>query len=82
MDNSVILNDKEGQRVGEFIWPFYRFKAVIPNQIGGDIFVWLYLSLVAFVNETKNLDSTGKSKWIGVVKVAKPEVNEKGEIVA
>ena len=61
MDNSVILNDKEGQRVGEFIWPFYRFKAVIPNQIGGDIFVWLYLSLVAFVNETKNLDKDNYS---------------------
>lgn len=55
MDNNEILNPLEGQRIGEFIWPFYRFSAVIPNQIGGDIFVWLYLSLVVFVNETKNL---------------------------
>jgi len=54
MDNNEILNPLEGQRVGEFICPFYRFSAVIPNQIGGDIFVWLYLSLVVFVNETKN----------------------------
>lgn len=56
MDNNEILNPSEGQKVGEFIWPFYRFSAVIPNQIGGDIFVWLYLSLVVFVNDTKNLD--------------------------
>ncbi len=54
MNNNEILNPLEGQRVGEFIYPFYRFSAIIPNQIGGDIFVWLYLSLVVFVNETKN----------------------------
>ena len=55
MDNNEILNQKEGQKIGEFIWPFYRFSAVIPNQISGDIFVWLYLSLVVFANDTKNL---------------------------
>lgn len=55
MENNEILNQKEGQKIGEFIWPFYRFSAVIPNQISGDLFVWLYISLVVFVNETKNL---------------------------
>lgn len=54
-NNNEIINPLEGQRIGEFIWPFNRFSAVIPNQIGGDIFVWLYLSLVVFVNDTKNL---------------------------
>lgn len=75
MDNSVILNKKEGKRIGEFIWPFYRFKAVIPNQIGGDIFVWLYLSLVAFVNETKNLDKANYSDDVRLE--AEKLINEK-----
>lgn len=55
MNNNEIINPYEGQKVGEFIWPFHRFSAVIPNQIGGDIFVWLYLSLVVYANESKNL---------------------------
>lgn len=66
MDNNEILNPFEGQKVGELIWPFYRFKAVIPNQLGGDIFVWLYLSLVIFVNETKNLSKTNYSEDVKI----------------
>ena len=56
MDNSQILNPLEGQKIAEFVWPFYRYDALIPEQLGGDLFVWLYLSLVVYVNETKMLD--------------------------
>lgn len=75
MDNKKILNPFEGQRISEFIWPFYRFSAIIPNQIGGDIFVWLYLSLVVFVNETKNLS---KNNYNDEVKIeAQRLINDK-----
>lgn len=55
MDNNEILNPYEGKKIGEFVWPFYRYDALIPEQLGGDVFVWLYLSIIVFINETKNL---------------------------
>ena len=43
--NNEIFNQNEGREVEKIIWPFYRYSALIPEQIGGDLFVWLYLSL-------------------------------------
>lgn len=76
MENNELINPREGQEIDEkIIWPFYRFSAVIPNQIGGDIFVWLYLSLVVFVNESKNLN---KDNYNDDVKIeAQKLINEK-----
>lgn len=75
MDNNEILNPNEGRKVGELIWPFTRFDAVIPNQIGGDLFVWLFISLVVYVNETKGLD---KHNYNDDVKIeAEKLINEK-----
>lgn len=55
MNNIEIINPYEGQTVDTITWPFYRYSALIPESIGGDMFVWLYLSLVVFTNETKGL---------------------------
>ena len=55
MNNSELFNQFEGQEVGKLIWPFFRYKALIPEQIGCDLFVWLYLSLVIFDNQNRNL---------------------------
>ena len=76
MENNELINPREGQEIDEkIIWPFYRFSAVIPNQIGGDIFVWLYLSLVVFVNESKKLN---KDNYNDDVKIeAQKLINEK-----
>ena len=58
MSDNKILNLK---------WPFFRYKAIIPNQLEGDVLVWLYLSLIVFINETnktprENYDDTAKEK--------------------
>lgn len=55
MNNNEIFNPYEGKYVESVIWPFYRYTALIPEQLGGDLFVWLYLSLVVFNNEGKAL---------------------------
>ena len=55
MNNSELFNQFEGKEVGKLVWPFFRYKALIPEQIGGDLFVWLYLSLVIFDNQGRNL---------------------------
>ena len=75
MDNNEILNPNEGRKVGDLIWPFTRFDAVIPNQIEGDLFIWLFISLVVYVNDTKGLD---KHNYSDDVKIeAKILINEK-----
>lgn len=53
--NNQIFNPYEGQEVGKLVWPFYRHSALIPEQIGGDLFVWLYLSLVSYENQNQGL---------------------------
>ena len=55
MNNSEIFNLYEGKEVDSIVWPFYRYSALIPEQLGGDLFVWLYLSLIVFNNEGKGL---------------------------
>ena len=55
MNNSELFNQFEGREVGKLVCPFFRYKALIPEQIGGDLFVWLYLSLVIFDNQGRNL---------------------------
>ena len=55
MNNSEIFNPYEGKEVDSIVWPFYRYSALIPEQLGGDLFVWLYLSLIVFNNEGKGL---------------------------
>lgn len=42
----------ENQVIDHVSWPFYRYTALLPEQIGGDMFVWLFLSLCVYVNET------------------------------
>lgn len=60
--NNEIFNQFEGQEVAKLIWPFYRYSALIPEQIGGDLFVWLYLSLVSFNNQGKGLPQDNYSE--------------------
>jgi len=55
MNNSEIFNHYEGKQIDSIVWPFYRYSALIPKQLGGDLFVWLYLSLIVFNNESKSL---------------------------
>lgn len=50
-----ILNPREGKQVGTVVWPFYRYSALIPKQIGADLFVWLYLSLIIQQNQMNGL---------------------------
>lgn len=38
-------------------WPFYRYTVLIPEQVRGDLFVWLYLSLIIFKNNELKLNS-------------------------
>ena len=59
--NNEIFNQNEGREVEKIIWPFYRYSALIPEQIGGDLFVWLYLSLIAYNNQGKGLVQTNYS---------------------
>ena len=35
MNNSELFNQFEGKEVGKLVWPFFRYKALIPEQIGG-----------------------------------------------
>lgn len=65
MNNTELFNQFEGKEVGKIVWPFYRYKALIPEQIGGDLFVRLYLSLIIFDNQGRglpenNYDEEGK----------------------
>lgn len=53
--NNELFNPNEGKRVDTLVWPFYRYSALIPEQIGGDLFVWLYLSLVSFENQNQGM---------------------------
>lgn len=55
MEYNEILNPNEGKTVNNIVWPFYRYSALIPKQIGADLFVWLYLSLVVLQNQQKGL---------------------------
>ncbi len=55
MKHNEFLNPKEGKTVDNIVWPFYRYSALIPKQIGADLFVWLYLSLVILQNQQKGL---------------------------
>ena len=55
MEYNEILNPNEGKTVNKIVWPFYRYSALIPKQIGADLFVWLYLSLVVLQNQQKGL---------------------------
>ena len=55
MEYNEILNPNEGKTVDNIVWPFYRYSALIPKQIGADLFVWLYLSLVVLQNQQKGL---------------------------
>ncbi len=64
--SSDIINKYEGQEVGDIVWPFYRYSALIPQQLGGDLFVWLYISLVIFYNEGKSLPSNNYSEEVKI----------------
>ena len=55
MEYNEILNPNEGKTVDNIVWPFYRYSALIPKQIGADLFVSLYLSLVVLQNQQKGL---------------------------
>ena len=55
MEYNEILNPNEGKTVDKIVWPFYRYSALIPKQIGADLFVWLYLSLIILQNQQKGL---------------------------
>ena len=75
MNNDELLNSNEGEKVGEFVWPFYRFSAIIPDHIDSDVLVWLYLSIVVFINESRN---SKKSNYSEDVKLeAQNLINEK-----
>ena len=50
----LILGENEGQCICSLSWPFVRYEVLIPEQIKGDLFVWLYLSLVVYKNEQNN----------------------------
>ena len=53
--NNELFNPNEGKKIDTLVWPFYRYSALIPEQIGGDLFVWLYLSLISFENQNQGL---------------------------
>ena len=38
MEYNEILNPNEGKTVDNIVWPFYRYSALIPKQIGADLF--------------------------------------------
>ena len=64
MSNTEIINPYEGQTVDTIAWPFYRYSALIPESIGGDMFVWLYLSLVVYTNGNKGLPKENYSEEV------------------
>lgn len=37
---------EQNNKLFEISWPFWQCQAILPNAIGHDIFVWLYLSLL------------------------------------
>lgn len=37
---------EQNKKLFEIRWPFWQCQAILPNAIGHDIFVWLYLSLL------------------------------------
>ena len=55
MSNNLLVGDYENTKVCTIAWPFVKYKALIPEQIKGDLFVWLYLSLFTYKNEQNNL---------------------------
>lgn len=59
-----IINKNEGEMVDNIIWPFYRYSALIPKQIGTDLFVWLYLSLVILQNQQRGLPKNSYTEEI------------------
>ena len=44
---------EQNNKTFEICWPFYQCQAILPNAIGHDIFVWLYLSLFVHINKTE-----------------------------
>ena len=44
---------EQNKKTFEICWPFYQCQATLPNAIGHDIFVWLYLSLFVHINKTE-----------------------------
>lgn len=55
MSNNLLIGEFENKKIGTIVWPFVRYEALIPEQIKGDLFVWLYLSLITYKNEQNNL---------------------------
>ncbi len=55
MSNKLLVGQYENQKVCTIAWPFVRYEVLIPEQIKGDLFVWLYLSLFTYKNEQNNL---------------------------
>ena len=55
MSNNLLIGEFENKKVCTIAWPFVRYEALIPEQIKGDLFVWLYLSLFTYKNEQNNL---------------------------
>ena len=55
MSSNLLIGEYENKKVCTIAWPFVRYEALIPEQIKGDLFVWLYLSLIAYKNEQNNL---------------------------
>ncbi len=37
---------EQNNKLFEISWPFWQCQAILPNAVGHDIFVWLYLSLL------------------------------------
>ena len=40
----------ETNKIMTIEWPFWTCKAMLPNSLGNDMFVWLYLSLLVHLN--------------------------------
>ena len=59
-----LFNPHEGQKIDNLIWPFYRYSALMPEQIGGDLFVWLFLSLISYENQTQGLPRNNYSEAV------------------
>lgn len=53
--NNLLYGEYEHQKVATISWPFVRYEALIPEQIKGDLFVWLYLSLFTYKSEQNGL---------------------------
>lgn len=55
--NNLQVGKYENTFVGTISWPFIRYEALIPEQVKGDLFVWLFLSLVVYLNESNGRSS-------------------------